>query len=594
MDKPGGKPSKVEALKQASEYLRLSIPEELKASNTSITEDAATLLKFHGSYQQDDRDVRTQRKREGLEKAFQFMVRVRMPGGKMTAAQYLTCDQLAQDYGNGTLRITTRQAFQFHGILKQDLKATIATVNRALLSTLAACGDVERNVLACPAPKRDGVHDAVQADADAFASHFAPRSSAYWEIWLDGEKVDNPTLPPAGPALVPTPGDDSVEPIYGKLYMPRKFKTAFALPGDNCTDVFANDLGFLAVIEAGKLVGYNVVVGGGLGTTPSAAKTFPALAKPLAYIPRADLLRVGEAIIKVTRDFGNRSDRKRARLKYVIHDWGIDAFREKVEEYLKAPLTPARDTHVTDVCDHMGWHPQGDGKLWLGIPVENGRVRDHGDFRLLSGLREFFKTYGTPARLTCMQSIVLADIDPAHKPEIEAWLTRFGIASVEQVSTVRRWSMACPAFPTCGLAVTESERVMPRLMDDLELELKNQGLAADRFTVRMTGCPNGCARPYNSDIGLVCRSAIKTDDGGNVAGTYTIFLGGSTLGERLNVLYKDYVPFDQIVNELRPVLERFRAERHNGERLGDFCHRAAIATGVSASKYLAQGSETVD
>ena len=449
-------------------------------------------------------------------------------------------------------------------------------------------------MLACPAPKHDPVHNALQDDADAFASHFAPRSSAYWDIWLDGEKIENPAFPPAGPALVPTEGDDKVEPIYGKLYMPRKFKTAFALPEDNCTDVFANDMGFLAVVEHGQVVGYNVVVGGGLGTTPSAAKTFPALAKPLAYIPRADLLRVGEAVIKVTRDFGNRTDRKRARLKYVIHDWGIDAFREKVEEYLKAKLTPPRDIQVTDVCDHMGWHQQGDGKLYLGIPVENGRVLDRGDYRLLSALRVFFETYGTPARLTCMQSIVLADIDPAHKPAIEAWLGEFGIASVEEISTVRRWSMACPAFPTCGLAVTESERVMPTLIDGLEAELKSQGLADERFTVRMTGCPNGCARPYNSDIGLVGRSALKTDDGGNVAGTYTIFLGGSTLGERLNVLYKDYVPFDQIVSELRPVLERFRTERTAGERLGDFCHRHGIATGVSASKYVAQGSETVD
>ena len=588
MEKPTGKPSKVEALKQASEYLRLSIPEELKDGKASITEDAATLLKFHGSYQQDDRDIRTQRKREGLDKAFQFMVRVRMPGGKLTAEQYLACDHLAEVYGNHTLRITTRQAFQFHGVLKENLKATIAAVNHALLSTLAACGDVERNVLACPAPKNDAAHRAIQSDADLFAAHFAPRSQAYWEIWLDGEKVENPAFPVAGPALVPTPGDDKVEPIYGKHYLPRKFKTAFALPDDNCTDVFANDMGFLAIVEHGELVGYNVVVGGGLGTTPSAAKTFPALAVPLACIPRADLLRVGEAVIKVTRDFGNRTDRKRARLKYVIHDWGIDAFRSNVEEYLNTPLTPARDVKVVEVCDHMGWHEQGDGKLWLGIPVENGRIRDEGNYRLLSGLREFFKTYGTPARLTCMQSIILADIDPSHRSEIETLLTNYGIASVETISTVRRWSMACPAFPTCGLAVTESERVMPRLMDSLESELAHQGLANERFTVRMTGCPNGCARPYNSDIGLVGRSALKTEDGGNAAGTYTIFLGGSTLGERLNVLYKDYVPFDQIVNELKPVLERFRAERETGEGLGDFCHRQKIATGVSASKYVSE------
>jgi sulfite reductase (ferredoxin) len=585
MEKPGGKPSKLEALKLASEYLRASLPQELQDGKSSISEEASSLLKFHGSYQQDDRDLRTQRKREGLDKAFQFMVRLRLPGGKLTAAQYLVCDELARGYGNGTLRITSRQSFQFHGVLKENLKATIATINRAWLSTLAACGDVERNVLACPAPLCDGIRDAMQADADAFAAHFAPRSNTYWEIWLDGEKIDNPLLPQAGPALVPTAGDDLVEPLYGKAYMARKFKTAFALPDDNCTDVYANDLGLLGVVEHGVLVGYNVLVGGGMGTTPSAAKTFPAVAKPLAYVPRAKLLRVGEAILKVTRDFANRSDRKRARLKYVIHDWGVDSFKAKVEDYLQAPLDQPRNPMVTEVCDHMGWHAQGDGKLWLGIPVENGRIRDDGSYRLASGLRAFFRAYGTPARLSCMQSILLADVEWSWKPAIEAWLAEYGIATVEQISAVRRWSMACPAFPTCGLSVTESERVMPQFIGALEAELERLGLSDERFTVHMTGCPNGCARPYNSDIGLVGRSALKTDAGANVAGTYSIFLGGSTLGERLNVLYKDYVPFDQIVHELRPVLESFCAERLNGERLGDFCHRVGLAKGVSATAY---------
>jgi sulfite reductase (ferredoxin) len=559
---PAAKPSKAEAIKIASQYLHTFVAEEARNGLSHFTEEAAAVLKFHGSYQQDDRDLRTQMKREGKEKAFQCMIRIRVVGGKLTADQYLTADRLANTVGNGTLRITTRQEFQLHGIVKDDLATTIRMINETLLSTLAACGDVERNVLCCPAPVHDGIRDAMQADADRFASHCAPRSSSYWDIWVDGEKVGNAALPPQGPIQVPTPNDDPVEPIYGKAYLPRKFKTAFALPEDNCTDVHANDLGFLAVVEGGQLVGYNVLVGGGLGTTPSAQKTFPFLGVPLCF---------------VFRDHGNRSDRKRARLKYIIHDWGLPAFRAKIEEYLGQPVADPRPVTVTDVDDHLGWHAQGDGKLALGIPVENGRIKDGGDYRLMTGLRAFFETYRTPARLTCQQSILLIDLEPAWRKDIEAHLEAYGIATVEQVSTVRRWSMACPALPTCGLAVTEAERALPTIMDQLEVELAKLGLADERFTVRMTGCPNGCARPYNADIGLVGRSATRNPDGTPGPGTYTIFLGGRTLGDRLNVEYKDYVPFGQVVAELIPVLARFKAERLPGETLGDFCDRVGVA-----------------
>ncbi len=570
------KPSKVEAIKIASEYLKVHMANEAFNGVSHFTEDAATVLKFHGSYQQDDRDHRTLLKREGKEKAYSMMVRVRMPGGKCTPEQYLAIDELARTIGNGTIRITTRQEFQLHGILKSDLGAMIRRVNEVLLSTLAACGDVERNVLTCPAPLRDGVRDLMQDDADAFVSHFAPRSSGYYDVWLDGEKIDNPLLPKPGPIKVPSAGDDPVEPIYGKAYLPRKFKTAFALPEDNCTDVLANDLGYLAIVEGGKLVGYNVVVGGGLGTTPSAGKTFPALAQELCYVDRADLLAVGEAVIKVYRDFGNRSDRKRARIKYLVFDWGMPAFRAKVEEYLGRSLADPKPVKVTEVDDHLGWHEQGDGKLFLGLPVENGRIKDEGDFRLLTGLRAFFEKYQTPARMTCQQSILFADLDPAWKSDIEALLEEHGIARVERYSTVRRWSMACPAMPTCGLAVTEAERALPTIMDQLEIALTTLGLESDRFTVRMTGCPNGCARPYNADIGLVGRSATRNEDGTPGPGTYTIFLGGRAIGDRLNVEFKDYVPFDKVVPELVPVFARFKAERRDGETFGEFCHRVGV------------------
>jgi sulfite reductase (ferredoxin) len=472
------------------------------------------------------------------------------------------------------LRITTRQEFQLHGVLKHDLATTIRLVNQALLSTLAACGDVERNVLCCPAPLSGGLHEEIHADALAWAAHCAPRSPAYWDLWLDGEKIE--TLPPAGAVRVPTPGDDPVEPIYGTTYLPRKFKTAFALPEDNCTDIHANDLGYLAVIDHGRLAGYNVLVGGGLGTTPSAQKTFPFLAVPLCYVRRDQVLRIGEAVLKVFRDFGNRSDRKRARLKYIIHDWGVPAFRSQIEEYLGHPLEDPKPIGVTGVDDHLGWHEQGDGKLFLGIPVENGRIKDDGDYRLASGLRAFFEKYQTPARLTCQQSILLSELEPAWRGEIERWLEQYGIAAVEHISTVRRWAMACPALPTCGLAVTEAERALPSLLDQLETELVRLELDGEPFTVRMTGCPNGCARPYNADVGLVGRSAHINSDGTPGPGTYTIFLGGRIAGDRLNVEYKDYVPYDQVVPELVAVLTRFKAERVGEESFGEFCARIGV------------------
>ncbi len=570
------KQSKVEAVKRASAYLKVQVAAEVANGTSHFSEDAATILKFHGSYQQDDRDQRTLRKKEGIEKLYSFMVRVRIVGGRLTATQYLACDELARDVGNDTLRITTRQEFQLHGVLKHDLAATIRIINKTLLTTIAACGDVERNVLCCPAPSGDAIHAALHHDAERFAAHLAPRSSSYWDIWLDGERVENPGAPRPEPARVPTAGDDGVEPIYGPAYLPRKFKTAFALPDDNCTDVYANDLGYLAVVAAGEIVGYNVLVGGGLGTTPSAKKTFPALAQPLCFVPRDAILEIGEAVVKVYRDSGDRSDRKRARLKYVIHDWGLPAFRAKVEEYLGRPLDDPRPVVATDVDDHLGVRAQGDGKFSIGIPVENGRIKDEGSFRLATALRTFFEKYRTPARLTCQQSILLIDLEPSWVPEVEALLESHGVASVERVSTVRRWAMACPALPTCGLAVTEAERALPGLLDEFEAALARLGLADERLTVRMTGCPNGCARPYNADIGLVGRSAGHRRDGTPDAGTYTIFLGGRTIGDRLNVEYMDYVPFERVVDELVPVFARFKSERNSGETFGDFCDRVGV------------------
>ena len=561
--------SKVEFIKEASRQLRGTIAAELAADSDHFGDADKDLLKFHGSYQQDDRDARKKRPPGATKKDKQyiFMVRSRIPGGKLTAAQYLAENELADAYGNGTLRITTRQGFQLHGILKRNLKATIHRINEVLLSTLAACGDVERNVMCCPAPDRhDSIRDQLQATADAIAMHLAPRTRAYHEIWLDGEKLD------LGGEAATSSGEENewaVEPIYGKVYLPRKFKTGIALPDDNCTDVYANDIGLLAITENGRLIGYNVLVGGGMGMTPSDQDTFPAVAKRMAFIEPEQVLPVVTAIVMVQRDFGNRASRKQARMKYLIHNWGLQRFKEKVEEYAGLRLPDPHPAEVHRFEDHLGWHPQGDGKLYLGLCVENGRIKDEGKLRLKTALQTLFQKFGMNARLTAHQNILLIDLDPAWREEIEAVLRSHAVRQVEHLSLVRRLALACPAMPTCGLAVTESERVLPSIIDDLQVKLAQLGLDAERFTIHMTGCPNGCARPYSSDIGLVGHSI----DGKTMQGKYEIYVGGSLLGTRLNFSYKDLVLRTGIVSELLPLFVYFKADRGEAEGFGDFCHR---------------------
>lgn len=515
------KQAKQEIVKEASNFLRGTIAQELARDTPKFSADDAGLLKFHGIYQQDDRDARKQRQ-PGDDKSSIFMVRTKVPGGKLTAAQFLTELSLGERLGNGTLRITTRQGLQLHGLVKGNLWATLHEINAALLTTLAACGDVERNVMCCPAPHHhDGVHDRLQATADALARHLAPQTRAYFEIWIEGEKAVEHS---AGPDL---------EPIYGNAYLPRKFKTGIALPEDNCIDVYTQDIGLLAVVEAGQLVGYNVLVGGGLGTTPSHRDTFPRLGDRMAFVPYDEVLPVVTAILMVQRDFGNRADRKRARLKYLVHDWGVPRFKAQVEAYLGG--RPLADPHPVDIYgydDHLGWHPQGDGTFYFGVNVENGRIKDDGSLRLKTGLRRLFERFRMPARLTPQQSLLLCDLEPEWQDEILALLREHGIKTHAEMSNARRFALACPALPTCGLAITEAERVMPAVVDELEVELAKLGLDAEQFSLRMTGCPNGCARPYTSDIGLV----------GKAAGTYTVLVSGRLLGNRLNVIYKGHGP----------------------------------------------------
>lgn len=555
---PVSEPSPVEKIKAESNYLRGVIADELGNSSDAFTKDTAQLVKHHGMYQQDDRDSRARKSADGKKsgKAYSLMIRAKIPGGRLTAAQLLAQIDLCDELGNTTLRLTDRQDIQFHGILKGNIRAAIRRINQVELTTLGACGDVERNVMCCPAPIRtDRVRDQMQEMAERLSSHLLPRTRAYHEIWLGD--------PETGQREQVTDPPETIEPIYGRNYLPRKFKAAIALPDDNCVDVYANDLGLVAIVRDGEVAAYNVLVGGGMGVTPSNKNTFPALAQALTCVGPDDVLDVATAIVKVYRDFGDRSDRKRARLKYLIADWGLERFRAKVEEYLGRSLPPPRDEPVRAYHDHLGWHEQGDGRWSYGLNVENGRVMDWPDRRLKSALREICGALRPGVRLTAQQNVLFTDLTVAQRGALEEILRLHGVKRSEELSLVRRYSMACVALPTCPLAVAESERVLPGLIDGLEAELARLGLEGESFTTRMTGCPNGCSRPYNADVGLV----------GKTSGKYTIYLGGRVLGDRLAWVYQDLVPLDQIVPTLAPLLLAFKNGRSPGETFGDYCHR---------------------
>jgi sulfite reductase (ferredoxin) len=545
--------SPVEGMKANSRQLRGTVAEVLGSDADHFGETDKNIIKFHGSYQQEDRDSRKTRSKAGVGKHYMFMVRCRIPAGKLTARQYLALDDLAGQFANSTLRITSRQGIQFHGVLKGHLKDTIAGINTCLLTTLGACGDVERNVMGCPAPHlHDSVHEQLQETAAQLAAHLAPRTKAYHEIWLNGQPVTETTTSP-----------HDVEPLYGKVYLPRKFKTGLALPEDNCIDVYAQDLGLLALHENGRIVGYNVLVGGGMGMTHGNANTFPHVARPITYVPAAAVLMAAEAVVRLFRDHGNRADRKRARIKYLVHDWGVEKFREVLSGYFPSPLPLPKPVAITNLDLHLGWHPQGNGQWYYGLSVENGRIKDEDALRLRSGVRAIVERFQPEVRLTGMQDILFCGLSIRDRPELESLLRDHGIRPSEHVSTIQQHSMSCPAIPTCGLAISESERALPGIIDELETELSRLGLAEERIGVRMTGCPNGCVRPYQSEIGIVGRSGDK----------YTLFVGGHILGHRLNFELKDLVPRAEIVPVLRKLLARFKTERQGDEGFGDYCQR---------------------
>jgi sulfite reductase (ferredoxin) len=562
----------VEEIKATSHGLRGALPVQLYEPAPEFSEDVKQLLKFHGIYQQHDRDIRGRNQRR-----YFFMIRTRVPGGKLTAHQYLVQDALADEFGQGDLRFTTRQGIQFHGVIKSNLKSTLRGLNAVLVSTLAACGDVVRNVMSCPAPFGDPVRSELQTVAEAISRHLSPRSGAYHEIWLeddDGKKVlqrfDDNNGNGGDPAHAA-----GEEPIYGKTYLPRKFKIALAFPGDNCTDILSNDIGLVGLIadDGVTLHGFNVFVGGGLGQTHNDPDTYPALAQPLGYAPRSQVLDVVEKIVMVQRDYGDRTDRKHARMKYVVAEWGIDAFRAKVEEYLGYGIGPIQPMPPLAAEDHLGWHRQAGGRWFLGVYVENGRVRDVGDLRQRSGLRAVVQRYSPTLAITPQQNLLLGGFAEEEKGEVEALLRSYGVPLVEDLTMVRRHAMACPALPTCGLALAEAERFLPEVIDQLEPMVAELGLGQEEFSIRMTGCPNGCARPYVADIGLV----------GRTLGKYNIYLGGNMEGTRLNALYQELVPAAALPEAIRAVLIAYLDGRQNGERIGDWAARVGVDAIQSAA-----------
>ncbi|MFZ4657678.1 MAG: NADPH-dependent assimilatory sulfite reductase hemoprotein subunit [Caldilineaceae bacterium] len=561
----------VETIKAESNGLRSRLPIELQEPTPNFSDDVWQILKFHGMYQQHDRDVRGRNNR-----AYSFMIRSKLPGGKLTPQQYLVQDALADQFGQGDLRFTTRQGIQLHGVIKGNLQETLRALNGVLVTTLGACGDVVRNVMSCPAPFGDPVRAQLQATAEAISQHMAPHTTAYHEIWLEGDDgkkslqsfptgETNGHINGAGNGVAQSAGS-AHEPIYGKTYLPRKFKIALAFPGDNCTDIMTNDIGLVGLFEGDTLYGFNVFAGGGLGSTHNNADTFPLLAKPMGYVPAEQVVDVVEKIVMVQRDFGDREDRKHARMKYLIHEWGMDKFRAKVEEYLGYSVEPLRPMPDLQADDHLGWQQQTDGNWFYGIYVENGRLRDNGDQRPRSAVRALVQRYQPGVYITPQQNVLLSGFTTAQKAEVEQLLADFGVATVEQLTNVRRHSLACPALPTCGLALAEAERFLPTVVDQLEPIVAELGLDKELFTMRMTGCPNGCARPYVADIGLVGRSL----------GKYTLFLGGNPEGTRLNTQYQDLIPADDVPTVIRQVLLAYRQTRHEGERVGDWANRVGV------------------
>lgn len=553
--------SDVEDIKRESNYLRGNLAKTMEDRITaSIPESDNRLMKFHGSYMQDDRDLRNERQKQKLEPAYQFMLRVRAAGGIISADQWLVMDELARKYANDSIRLTTRQSFQLHGVIKWNMKSTIQALNEAMLSTLAACGDVNRNVMCNPNPYQSSVHEQVYEWAKKISDHLDPRTRAYHEIWLDEEKV------------IDSRDDVEQEPIYGPVYLPRKFKIGIAVPPSNDVDVFSQDLGLIAIEEDGKLLGFNVAVGGGMGMTHGDPKTYPQIGRVIGFVTPDQVVETAEKIVTIQRDYGDRSVRKHARFKYTIDDRGLDWLVTELHDRLGWKLQEARPYHFEHNGDRYGWVKGTNNRWHFTLFIQNGRVRDEEDYLLMTGLREIAKIHTGDFRLTPNQNLIIGNVTGQKKKKIEELIQKYGLTSGQQYSALRRNSMACVALPTCGLAMAESERYLPTLLEKLELILDEVGLRDEEIVIRMTGCPNGCARPALAEISFI----------GKAIGKYNLYLGGGFAGERLNKLYRENIGEDEILAELKPILTRYAKEKEEGEHFGDFVIRAGYVKAVNS------------
>ena len=542
-----------EIIKADSHLLRGTIAQDLQDTSTgAISEPNSQLTKFHGLYLQDDRDLRNALKKAGKEKAFAFMLRVRLPGGRATPKQWLVLDKLADDIASPSLRLTTRQTFQFHGILNGNVQKLIRGMHQVLLDSIAACGDVNRNVMAPPNPEHNAVLQKVYEQAKAWSEFALPKTHAYHEIWLDDELV-------AG-------GEPEAEPMYGATYLPRKFKTGFVLPPSNDVDIFSQDLGFIAIVKDGELAGYNVTVGGGLGMSHGNAETFPRLADVLGFITPENVNAIGQAVLTTQRDFGDRTNRKHARLKYTIEDRGIHWFRREVESRSGITFQPERPFTFTTIQDPHGWHECADGTWFYGLHILSGRIKNTEGWPMKTALREIAEIHTGDFRLTPSQNLSISGVTKAQKPVIDAILARHGLAEENKRSPLRLNALSCVALPTCGLALSESERVLPEILNKFEAVLDEAGLPDQAISLRVTGCPNGCARPYLAEIGLVGKAPNK----------FALYLGAKYNGTRLNRLFAPTVSIDDAVKLLTPIIKRYALERESGEGFGDFCDRAVL------------------
>ena len=543
-----------EGIKSRSNFLRGTILEGLADATTGgLAADDTQLTKFHGFYQQDDRDLRSERKKQKLEPLHSFMLRARVPGGVIQPKQWLAVDAIARELTMfQSIRITTRQTFQYHGILKRNIKHLIQSLGKEMLDSIAACGDVNRNVLSNTNPLESELHGQVHEYAVKISEHLLPRTRAYQEIWLDEEKVASNE-------------EEEGEPIYGPTYLPRKFKIALAIPPHNDVDLYANDLGFVAISENGKLVGFNVFVGGGMGSTHGDKATYPQIARGLGFISAEDAIAISEAVVATQRDFGDRENRKHARLKYTVDDMGVDAFRAKVEKLSGVEFQVERPFELTMHSDRLGWVKGLKDKWNLTLFIENGRIWDRDDKRYMTGLREIAEVHEGEFRMTATQNLIIANVPEAKKEHIESLAREYGLFG-QTLSGLRRNSMACVALPTCGLAMAEAERYLPDLVSKTDKVLGKYDLTDEPIVIRMTGCPNGCARPFLAEIAFV----------GKGPGKYNFYLGGDGKGARLNKLYMENVGEDVILEELDQLLLAYAKERESDERFGDFVIRQGV------------------